>query len=56
VKRASGTPCAAAVTHRTLEVDLRLNRQGARKSASLAQGRLLVGVVGGDLQVYYLMH
>jgi hypothetical protein len=46
--------CSSAVTARTLQVDLRLDT--GRKRDSLAQGRLLVGNVGGHVQVYYFMH
>jgi len=49
-----GTPCGPAVTGRTLEVDLELKTPVS--SDSLAQGRLLVGNVNGQLQVFYRMH
>lgn len=52
--RPSGTPCGAAITRRTVEV--RLTLTPAHGSASLAQGRLLVGMVDGRMQVYYLLH
>jgi hypothetical protein len=52
-----GTPCPGLAS-RTLEVRLKLVPRGRkqRKSASLTQGRLLVGKVDGHLQVYYLLH
>ena len=54
----NGTPCTAAVSQRTLQVDLELvpSDPNARKSASMTQGRLLVGMVRGHLEVYYVMH
>jgi hypothetical protein len=58
VQTEPGTPCAQALTIRMLEVTLKLvpadPRQ--RKSASLSQGRLLVGMQDGALRVVYLLH
>jgi hypothetical protein len=48
VKRGGG-PCGRAISDRTIEVGVHLTQRG---SASLSQGRLLVGMVDGDMQVY----
>ena len=52
--RPLSTPCPALAA-RSLEVRLRLERATARTSASLAHGRLLLGMVDGHMQVYYLL-
>ncbi len=56
--RAAGTPCSAAITRRTIVVNLHLLTvdPARRSSASLSQGRLLLGVVGGRMVVYALLH
>lgn len=53
-----GTPCGRRVTARTLEVDLHVlpHNPAARRSASLSQGRLFVGSVGGRMAVWSVMH
>ncbi|HWK29902.1 MAG TPA: hypothetical protein VNS09_25260 [Solirubrobacter sp.] len=56
VRVPDGTPCGSG--ERSLEVSLALTPSDpkARSSASLSQGRLLLGVVGGELRVYQLLH
>jgi hypothetical protein len=49
--RATGTPCSAAITDRSIEVTLHLER----KSANVAQGRLLLGMQDGYMRVFYLL-
>jgi hypothetical protein len=56
VVRPAGTPCDAAVTARSVAVSLHLVRADNRASASLSQGRLLLGVIGERMTVYELMH
>jgi hypothetical protein len=51
---ADGTPCPAAVSSRSMEVWLDLVPRD-RKRANLPQGRLLAGMVGGRMTVYYLL-
>jgi hypothetical protein len=57
VQREPGTPCGREITARTLEVSLHLvpTDPKLRKSASLSQGRLLVGMQNGALRVFYLL-
>ena len=56
--RPLGTPCADAVSERTVEVRLRLTPRdpAARRSASLSQGRVLVGNLDGRMTVFYVLH
>ena len=56
--RATGTPCSAAITRQSIAVSLRLITVDPkyRRSASLSQGRLLLGMVGGRMTVYALQH
>lgn len=55
---APGTPCSRAISQRSVEVELALvpRDPGQRSSASLSQGRLLVGMRDGSMRVYYLLH
>jgi len=50
------TPCGPAVTRRSIELSLQLVPRGETRSASLAQGRLLLGMLDGRMTVYYVMH
>jgi hypothetical protein len=56
--RPAGTPCSQAITARSIEVTLHLTPRSAtaRTSASLSQGRLLLGMLGGQMTVYYFLH
>ena len=56
--REPGRRARRAITARTIEVTLRLVPRDPkqRKSASLSQGRLLVGMQDGALRVFYLLH
>jgi hypothetical protein len=58
VARPAGTPCRASAAARSLAVGLSLVQAdpAARNSASLAQGRLLLGMVNGRMAVWNVQH
>jgi hypothetical protein len=58
IERPPGTPCSAEISQRSLDVSLHLvpRNPKQRKSASLSEGRLLVGMQGGAMRVFYLLH
>jgi hypothetical protein len=55
---ATGTPCSSPITGRSIDVGLRLVPRDPkqRKSDSLSQGRLLLGMQDGYMRVFYLLH
>jgi hypothetical protein len=58
IARATGTPCPGGDPARSVLVSLHLvtASRAARSSASLSEGRLLLGMVRGRMTVYQLMH
>ena len=56
--RPPGTPCRASAAARSIAVGLSLVQAdpAARKSASLSQGRLLLGMVNGRMAVWSVQH